>query len=240
MRQKIHKRKVSFSKIQFLTFICIFAATGGYWLLSSHAATIWYVSTSGSGTVCSQAQPCASFDQAYQNASTGDTVQVAAGTYSSQSISSSNANISGMVTFQPCNGCSVIVQGISISSPWITINNMTSYPGDNHEVKTGPNQALGVMVSSSNVTLNNVNSKGAYVWDMIYNSTNIIWNGGEVLTPGVVGLRDCLGTDNDQLPLSILGGTNITLDSMHFHVAASSQQACTNGNQSSNGVHLEM
>lgn len=72
------------------------------------AAASLYVSPTGSDSGrCTQAQPCASFNRAYQVAQLGQTVQVAAGTYGDQNLLADSKSGSGVVAFVPAPGAQV-------------------------------------------------------------------------------------------------------------------------------------
>jgi hypothetical protein len=47
---------------------------------------VWFVAPGGSGTACTEAEPCGTFNAAYHRASLGDVVNVAPGTYGNQAI----------------------------------------------------------------------------------------------------------------------------------------------------------
>jgi hypothetical protein len=111
----------------------------------------------------SGASLCATFDKAYQLASPGDLVEIEAGTFPYQEIQSAKSGITSEIAYHACAGCQVVIQGLSIGSPYVSMSDMTSYPGDDHET-VGGHQALGVIVSASHVTLNRFTAKGAYVW----------------------------------------------------------------------------
>ena len=65
-----------------------------------------YVATNGSASsACTQAAPCSTFNRAYTLAQPGNTVQVAAGSYSSQTINASPKPVgAALVVFQPGAG----------------------------------------------------------------------------------------------------------------------------------------
>ena len=71
-----------------------------------------YVAVSGSDSTCvrgDSTKPCASFNKAFQIAASGDVVEVAAGTYSGQSISQSSKTAA--VTIRPASGATVLLNG---------------------------------------------------------------------------------------------------------------------------------
>src|SRR5579862_8818843 len=127
LKQTVSKTKAlkstRFSKYHLLAFVLIFGAIGGYILLQSHAASpasVW-VSTTGNDSTCvrgNQSLPCATFNEAYQIAQAGDTVDVSPGTYSAQTINyqagktvgncyqngDGTQDLSGCITFEPTGG----------------------------------------------------------------------------------------------------------------------------------------
>jgi hypothetical protein len=77
------KSPYNFSHTQLIIFALFFAAVGGYFIVQSFAASIYYLSPTGNDSnPCTQAQPCYTMNRAYHAASPGDTVEIAAGTYS--------------------------------------------------------------------------------------------------------------------------------------------------------------
>jgi hypothetical protein len=78
-----------------------------------------FVATSGADSnPCTQASPCLSFNRAYHLAQPGQTVEVAAGSYGDQTLSSdSTKSASGSrVVFQPASGASVVVGSKPLST----------------------------------------------------------------------------------------------------------------------------
>lgn len=73
------------------------------------AAPSVFMSSSGSGTACTQAAPCSSLQAAYNVArgQGGATVEMAGGSYSSVQLASLNTSSTGMVVFRPASGASV-------------------------------------------------------------------------------------------------------------------------------------
>jgi len=99
---------------------------------STSSGKTWYLSTTGSDSnACTQSAPCLSFNRAYDVASPGDTVQVAAGVYGGQTINwdASKAGTSSVpnVVFEPAPGVATIYVsgGITVLSSHVTFENMT-------------------------------------------------------------------------------------------------------------------
>lgn len=81
---------------------------------STSATIVRYVSPAGADSnSCTQSAPCRSFARAYQVASPGDIVEVAGGTYPSQTLpaDASKAASSARVVFQPASGATVTIAG---------------------------------------------------------------------------------------------------------------------------------
>jgi hypothetical protein len=138
-RNKITVSKYSFSKLQLVLFIAVFAAVGGYILLSSQAAGSTanvFVSPTGSdaGANCkryatAQAFPggvvCATFNKAYQLASCGDTVEVeGGGSYGDQDLTND-------ATKSACSSNVVIIPATGAGSTQIGIKTDNLDPAGN-------------------------------------------------------------------------------------------------------------
>lgn len=85
------------------------------WLLLSANAfgVTWYVSTGGSGTACTIGSPCLTINQAYQNASGGDVIELATGTYGDQAIQSKTPV--STIFVQPAAAATVILSDLNIN-----------------------------------------------------------------------------------------------------------------------------
>ncbi len=74
-----------------------------------------YVAAGGSDSgSCTQSNPCGSFNRAYAVASLGQTVQVAGGSYSGQTIDQTPKTGTATVLFRPAPGSSVVLGSITI------------------------------------------------------------------------------------------------------------------------------
>jgi hypothetical protein len=76
-----------------------------------------YVATNGSSTsACTQAAPCSTFNRAYTVAQPGDTVQVAAGSYSGQTINAAPLPAgAASVVFEPATAGAVTVSSLRVN-----------------------------------------------------------------------------------------------------------------------------
>jgi hypothetical protein len=132
----------------------------------AQAANTWYVSTSGSdnSSCSSAAAPCATFNGAYQKASGGDTIQVAGGTYSGQTLSA-KAPTSNII-IQPASGATV------------TVNGDFDINGAQHvEIDKMSAGGLNVQMNSNFVTFRNVTFRGAIFY---LGGSNISVIGGSI------------------------------------------------------------
>ena len=80
-----------------------------------------YVSPSGSdGAACSALAPCRSFDYAYRQAAPGDLVEVAGGTYGSQTVPALGRT-GPVIEFRPALGASVVLGGLQVRADFVTM-----------------------------------------------------------------------------------------------------------------------
>ncbi|HET9721634.1 MAG TPA: choice-of-anchor Q domain-containing protein, partial [Candidatus Saccharimonadales bacterium] len=183
-------RSASFSKLNLLIFIAIFASIGGYTLLNSHAAGSTanvFVSPNGSDTganckrfATAQTNPdsggtslCASFQKAYDIAAPSDIIEVETGNYTGQTIMRDSQSQNGpMITLK----CAVAKQ--CILSGYITL-------GANNGGPTG--------VAPSYLTFDGFDAAGF-----------------SEPTSGI-------DTDSNNQPITAVQSTNITITNSWFH-----------------------
>ncbi len=129
-----------------------------------------YLSPSGSDSAaCTAAAPCRSFNRAYLVASPGQTVEVAAGSYGSQTINSDAAKTSAAdVVFAPAAGAAVTLGALNVSAKHFEVRDITL-----SEWNLSP--------GTDDVTLRNLNVRGGI---FITGATNVSIVGGSV-GPGV-------------------------------------------------------
>lgn len=107
-----------------LALVCLLFAAGPV------AAATYYVSPAGSGSACSESQPCA---LSYVNplVAAGDVVRLAAGTYTGSSIAPASSGVSagsaGMITYigSIANPAATIVPSLSLSGSYIRVSGVT-------------------------------------------------------------------------------------------------------------------
>jgi outer membrane biosynthesis protein TonB len=87
-----------------------------------------FLSASGSDlAACAASAPCKSLDRAYQVASPGDVVQLAAGSYGSQTIQRDAALTSSEdVVFRPAAGASVALGSVTVYGSHVTLEGMSA------------------------------------------------------------------------------------------------------------------
>jgi hypothetical protein len=138
-----------------------------------------FVSPTGSGTACTQAAPCASWASAYTAAAPGDTISVAAGTYTSSQASLSGLTAKGgaRVTYRLAPGAQVnITNGWSFSGvDGITVDGTTGAGGQG--INVSPTQKLdgndNYVTIGYSTTVTNFTLQGATMHD---NSPTVIGN----------------------------------------------------------------
>ncbi|HEY6696000.1 MAG TPA: hypothetical protein VI006_24320, partial [Solirubrobacteraceae bacterium] len=87
---------------------------------TASAATL-YVAPSGSGSACSSSSPCSSWDVALDKAAPGDHVQMAAGTYPSQTLTRDSTNLAPVV-FEPAEGVDRVTVGtLVLRADYVTV-----------------------------------------------------------------------------------------------------------------------
>ncbi|MEQ8841233.1 MAG: S-layer homology domain-containing protein [Acidimicrobiales bacterium] len=139
-----------------LTILAVLASLAVTLVLSTppaSAASTWYVSASGSGSDCSSAKPCGSFEAALGKARPGDTVLVRAGSYPLQTIDRSvswGASASN-ITFRPTGG-KVTVGGIRSHVPSLTFRGFNNSGVMYFHAGADGNQAVGNIIEQAYVT----------------------------------------------------------------------------------------
>ena len=92
---------------------------------SAEAATRYLAPSGSDGSACSQAAPCQSFDRAYRVAAPGDVVQLAGGSYGSQTIGIDGSKTSAAdVVFRPVSGAQVHVAYLSVEGRHVGFENL--------------------------------------------------------------------------------------------------------------------
>jgi chitodextrinase len=157
-----------------------------------------YLSPSGSDSAgCTQAAPCRNLKRAYDLAAPGATVELAGGSYGSQSISGSKA--APRVVFRPASGASVSLGSTSISADNLELRDMA--------VSDWVSQADSDGFIARNLDVN---------FFQIYGSSNISVLGGDVgpsYTPGGNSIVNYItyGANGTVKP------TNVLIEGVYFH-----------------------
>jgi len=144
---------------------------------------------------CATAAPCATFDRAYHQASPGQAVLVAAGSYAKQTITvdAHKAGATADVVFQPAAG-TVKVSRVSIAGSHVELRNMQT--------------PWNVQAGANGVTLRNVVADGAISID---GASNVSVLGGQVYSPVPVSADPVIASIRGLVP------TNILIDGVYFH-----------------------
>jgi chitodextrinase len=176
---------------------CPAAPTGG-----SAAA---YVSPVGSDAgSCTQSAPCRTLDRAYHVAAPGAVVELAAGSYGDQTITSDTSKTSASdVIFRPAAGAQVTLGDLTVD-------------GDHLEVRDVRMGVLSTNTSADDVTFRNTVNRGIF----IEGSSNVSLLGGEV-TCGVCDYHSQISAEYNVN----VAPTNILIDGVNFH----DWQAATSG-----------
>lgn len=176
-------------------FFLTIAALTVVFILPAHSAT-WYVATSGndSGSCSAAGAPCSTINSAYQKASGGDTIQLAAGTYGAQTISS--ASKASTVIVQPATGASV------------TLGNLTINGATQLEFRNLTTRGFMVNMNSNYITLRNVDVAG---WLGYTGGSNVTMIGGSVgpVTDAHPQIAPSNGWQGQ--------GVNFVFDGVNFH-----------------------
>ncbi len=175
---------------------------------TASAASTLYVAPGGSGSACTSSAPCGSFDAAYAAAAPGDTVQVAGGTYSGQSITAPNKTSGANVVFQPAPGATVKVAGIDVYRSRVTFKSMDLGNEDlNIRKQDVSNPAPVDSVTAQDLTGRNFN---------IFDATNVTIHGGEWGPASDCG-GPYGGSNNSLRRIAGTVPTNITIEDTVIH-----------------------
>ena len=125
-----------------------------------------YLSPSGSDSnACTQAAPCKSFDRAYRVAAPGATVELAAGSYPAQTLTTDSSKTSASdVVFRPASGASVTLGDLTILADHLELRDLTV------------NNSVSTKTSADDVTLRNLDMLGIF----LEGSSNVSVLGGRV------------------------------------------------------------
>jgi hypothetical protein len=186
---------------------------------------------------CSQALPCKSFDRAYRVAASGQTVEVAAGSYGAQTLHYDGSKASSAdVTFQPAAGASVTVAGIAFGTSrfdagaaHVTIKDMTSsgsiwIPGCGQAADGGPCAAGGV--PGSDLSFLNLHVKDLYAF--VCSSCSDVLISGGVWGPDSYGCQAGNGSAHPEIQSAyqqVKRPNHITIQNSLWHNFA----RCTTG-----------
>ena len=114
---------------------------------TAEAATV-YVAVGGSGSTCSSTAPCGTFDAAYDRAAPGDRVEVAAGSYGTQSITGDKGS-STPVVIEPAAGATAQVNGdLDVRADYVTVRNIPASGGYDVDNSEPANPIVGVRLEN--------------------------------------------------------------------------------------------
>lgn len=149
------RRSVSTRRVGYAGVACLLAAAAAIWLLGpvpgAGAATL-HVAPGGSGSECSSAAPCGSFDVAYRTAAPGDTVEIAPGAYGGQSVDKDPG--------KPLGSQPVTFRAIGT----VTLSGFTTRANDVRYVGLQVPDSQATVRAGRNVTLQGFRAEKPYIW----------------------------------------------------------------------------
>jgi hypothetical protein len=144
--------------------------------------------------------PCLSLDRAYRVAAAGQTVQLAAGTYSGGDVNADGSKTSSAdVVFKPVAGATVTLNGeVDVRASHVTFEGVKFAEGwKTHR-------------EADDVTFLNVSSRHLFIWS----SSNVSVIGGDI---GTFGARVSYDSNITEYPGSQVAPRNILIDGVYFH-----------------------
>lgn len=171
-----------------------------------HSGGVLHVSPNGSDAGDCTSSPCRTFDYAFHTAQPGQTIQVAAGTYTTETITADHSKKgTRRVLFEPAPGAAVVVDDLDVFGSHLEFRNM----------RLGWKAERG----ADHLTFRNVSSSMLFIWS----ATNVRVLGGQ-LYPGPHYLDGCTQRHNtcdyDSNISNAEGGPpprNILFDRVFFH-----------------------
>lgn len=196
---------------------------------SSTTAHLWVDTTGGACTrevsqaEYSDAAACSSFDVAWDAASAGDTIRVAAGTYPDQRITGDKASetfiigATGVTVSAGASGsdCTNAWAAICADAAEMTLENVTAETAD-------PGPAGGASIGAANVTFRDVTLRGEVSADGYYApslgvyAAGFTWEGGNLGRAGEVATATCDHATMEPLWFQS-GGDNATIDGITIY-----------------------
>ncbi len=121
----------------------------------SGTANLYVAAGASTSTACTVTAPCGSFDRAYKLAQPGWVVEVAGGSYGTQSIGKDASKTSAAdVLFRPAPGASVTLGYLDISGSHLEVRDMTATGGA--DVDSSP-------IDTRDVTLRNITARSLFL-----------------------------------------------------------------------------
>lgn len=205
--------------LAFLVALCAQAQTANLWI-DANGGTC---TRQGTPASYSDAAACSSIQAALAAASAGDTVIMKSGSYGSQTITAEKSSPGVLVKCENTNwdapfvasasknSCIVGASGGSVTAggSWYTLQDITLDGGD----ARGPSWTA----RCSNCTFKNWNVHGDFVavfWMPVQgspggNSTNIVWDGGELFDPdNPSGARTCTQSDDQPMWMAAMSDSS--------------------------------
>lgn len=191
-------------------------------------ATTYYVATTGSDSnTCSSSAKCLTLSRAYSVAAGGDTIEVAGGTYSSQSLPKRSIGTS-VVTFVPAAGAKVTLGGLTIRASYVELKDITLSStgaltiGDMSQADT---------TYTTNVTIRNMSGQSMFIVGQNISMYGGSWGGFNACNASVEDIADVYpACPNGTCQMA---SKYITFDGVTFHDVGD------NGNQCNGAKHVD-
>lgn len=150
---------------------------------------------------------CGTFDRAYHLASRGDIVNVAAGSYPEQLITTKAGAGAPRVLIRPGSSGTVNVASLVTGGDWLTIRKVT--------IPTGHNHGRGWFSTGSNITLDAVDVTGPWANVRITAGSNVTWKNSRLGTPRNTEKRLCATGDGE--PVELSNTRNLLMSNIDFY-----------------------
>jgi chitodextrinase len=176
-----------------------------------------FVAPGGSdGGSCTQAAPCASFQRAYEVAAPGAVVEVAGGTYPSQTFRAVSGKSAPNVVFRPASGARVILGGLgfgangdpALGPDFITVRGMEmTYKGSSPGA--GNQQGVHAGPGSTYITLEDIDAGSVSSWF----ADHLTIRGGDYGPCDAIASGNANVCGNNKQDIS----TNVLIEGAYFH-----------------------
>jgi hypothetical protein len=162
------------------------------------AASVYISPTGNDVNACSQAAPCRTIQRGYNVAAPGDTIEVSAGTYASETLVGTKA--APGVVFRPTSGASVTLGELTIRATGLEFRDLRI-------------NGWKAQREADRVSFRNVVHAGFWA---IWSAANVTLLGGETFCPGADNYCDYDPQISEESGARV-APSNILIDGMYFH-----------------------